>query len=286
MTALVFDCDGVLADTERYGHLPAFNATFEAHGLPVRWSEDDYAEKLRIGGGKERMASLFSDADLVREAGLPQDEQERTALLAQWHKDKTARFKALVRDGQVPARPGIARIIPAALDAGWTVAVASTSAEESVRAVLEHAVGSSTAQRIPVFAGDVVPAKKPDPAIYELTVRTLGLDREDTLVVEDSRNGLLAATGAGLPCLVTVNGYTEQERFDEAVLVVSELGDPGRPPVRVLADRAGVSPGDLLELSDLEACLAAGRQSGPGTRRPGQVEEPDEAQGLAEGGST
>ena len=40
--ALIFDCDGVLADTERYGHLPAFNQTFEEFGLPVRWSEQDY----------------------------------------------------------------------------------------------------------------------------------------------------------------------------------------------------------------------------------------------------
>ena len=271
MTALVFDCDGVLADTERYGHLPAFNATFEQHGLPVRWSEDEYAEKLRIGGGKERMASLFADAELVRSAGLPQDEQGRTALLAQWHKDKTARFKAMVRDGEIPARPGIARIITAALDAGWTVAVASTSAEESVRAVLEHAVGAEIAESIPVFAGDVVPAKKPDPAIYELAVRDLGLDKQDTLVVEDSRNGLLAATGAGLACLVTVNGYTEQERFDEAVLVVSELGDAGRPAVRVLADRADVAPGGQVELADLEACLRAGRRSGDGqSDEPGQ----------------
>jgi HAD superfamily hydrolase (TIGR01509 family) len=258
VTALVFDCDGVLADTERFGHLPAFNATFEAHGLPVRWSEDDYAEKLRIGGGKERMASLFADADLVRTAGLPTGEQERTDLLAQWHRDKTARFTALVRDGHVPARPGVARVITSALEAGWTVAVASTSAEASVRAVLAHAVGERTAEGIPVFAGDVVPAKKPDPAIYDLTVRTLGLDPAGTLVVEDSRNGLLAATGAGLACLVTVNGYTEQERFDEAVLVVSELGDPGRPPVRVLADRGPVAPGGQIELADLAACLRAG----------------------------
>jgi beta-phosphoglucomutase-like phosphatase (HAD superfamily) len=58
--ALVFDCDGVLADTERYGHLPAFNKTFEEFGLPVRWSASDYLEKLQIGGGKERMASLLT----------------------------------------------------------------------------------------------------------------------------------------------------------------------------------------------------------------------------------
>jgi HAD superfamily hydrolase (TIGR01509 family) len=258
VTALVFDCDGVLADTERYGHLPAFNATFEEHGLSVRWSEDEYAELLKIGGGKERMATLFRDPELVRGAGLPEDEQGQAQVLAQWHRSKAAHFKAMVRDGRIPGRPGIARVVRAALDAGWTVAVASTSAEESVRAVLAHAVGESTAQGIPVFAGDVVPAKKPDPAIYELAVRTLDLDRQDTLVVEDSRNGLLAATGAGLACLVTVNGYTEHERFDEAVLVVSELGDPGRPPVRVLADRGPVAPGDQIDLADLEACLRAG----------------------------
>ncbi|MBM2622031.1 HAD-IA family hydrolase [Actinoplanes sp. LDG1-06] len=248
MTALVFDCDGVLADTERYGHLPAFNATFEHFGLPVRWSEREYGEKLKIGGGKERMASLFADPAFAAAVG----DADRTELLLTWHRAKTAAFKQLVADGRIPPRPGIARIIHAALDAGWTVAVASTSAEESVRAVLENAVGPN---RIPVFAGDVVPAKKPDPAIYELTVERLGLDRADTLVVEDSRNGLLAATGAGLRCLVTVNDYTRAEDFTEAALVVSELGDPGRPPVEVLANRSAARPGDCLTLDDLRACL-------------------------------
>ncbi len=255
MTALIFDCDGVLADTERHGHLPAFNATFAAHGLPVRWTEDEYAEKLRIGGGKERMASLFADPDFVRAVGVPDDDAGRAALLATWHRDKTATFTRMVAEGAVPARPGIARIITGALDAGWTVAVASTSAEQSVRAVLEHAVGPRTAGEVPVFAGDVVPAKKPDPAIYLLTVERLGLDPADTLVVEDSRNGLLAATRAGLPCVVTVNGYTRDEAFDEAVLVVSELGDPGRPPVEVLANRGAARPGDLVTLDDLRACV-------------------------------
>ena len=36
------DCDGVLADTERHGHLPAFNRTFREFGLPVQWSEEEY----------------------------------------------------------------------------------------------------------------------------------------------------------------------------------------------------------------------------------------------------
>src|ERR1035441_9638286 len=57
--ALIFDCDGVLADTERDGHRPAFNDTFAELGLPVRWSEEEYGVKLEIAGGKERMASLL-----------------------------------------------------------------------------------------------------------------------------------------------------------------------------------------------------------------------------------
>jgi len=121
MPTLIFDCDGVLADTERYGHLPAFNATFEEFGLPSRWDEEEYAERLQVGGGKERMATLFRDPGFVEAAGIPDDEKERSDLLLKWHRTKTAHFKRMVADGELPPRPGIARLIPEALDAGWTV---------------------------------------------------------------------------------------------------------------------------------------------------------------------
>ena len=53
--ALLFDCDGVLADTERDGHRVTFNAAFAAKGLAHVWSVEEYGELLKIGGGKERM---------------------------------------------------------------------------------------------------------------------------------------------------------------------------------------------------------------------------------------
>src|SRR5207342_3060186 len=90
--SLIFDCDGVLADTERFGHLPAFNQTFEEAGLPVTWSEAEYARLVLIGGGKERMASLLTD-DFVRANGLPADAEGQAATIAAWHKRKTAIFK-------------------------------------------------------------------------------------------------------------------------------------------------------------------------------------------------
>ncbi len=153
MSALIFDCDGVLADTERDGHLPAFNRTFAEFGLPVRWSEEEYAEKLRIGGGKERMASLLTPA-FVREAGLPEDADGQRAAIAEWHARKTAIYTEMVAGGALPARPGVTRLIGEALDAGWTLAVASTSAEPSVRAVLEHVAG----RRMPPASRSCSPA--------------------------------------------------------------------------------------------------------------------------------
>jgi HAD superfamily hydrolase (TIGR01509 family) len=257
VTALIFDCDGVLADTERYGHLPAFNQTFEEFGIPVRWSEEEYGRKLEIAGGKERMASLLTD-DFVREHGLPADAEGQKAMLADWHKRKTALYTEMVASGKLPGRPGVARIVGEALDAGWELAVASTSAEASVRAVLEHVVGSDRAARFAlVLAGDVVEKKKPAPDIYLLAMERLGADPADALVIEDSRNGLLSAIGAGLTCVVTVNGYTEQEDFSEAVLVVSSLGDPGGELTRVLASRGAPPAGDHVTLDNLTACLGA-----------------------------
>ncbi len=270
--ALVFDCDGVLADTERFGHLVAFNQTFAEFGLPVRWSAADYLEKLHIGGGKERLASLLTP-EFVAAAGLPADLAGQQDAVAQWHRRKTEIYTGLVAAGAVPPRPGIARLAAEALAAGWLLAVASTSAEPSVRATLDRAVGPELARAVSVFAGDIVPRKKPAPDIYLLALDTLGLPAARVVVVEDSRNGLLAATGAGAACVITVNDFTAAEDFTEAALVVSSLGDPGGERTTVLANRSPATPGAWITLSDLASVLqpkSSARLRAGAARRPTQ----------------
>lgn len=102
--------------------------------------------------------------------------------------------------------------------------------------------------------GDAVAAKKPDPAIYELAVARLGARKAETLVIEDSRNGLLAATAAGLRCVITCSAYSAGEDFSEAELVLSSLGDPG-DPLTVIANRSAVSPDGHVTLDELAAIL-------------------------------
>jgi len=255
MRALIFDCDGVLSDTEKLGHLPAFNQTFREFGLPIQWSEEEYGRKLRIGGGKERMASSFTP-EFMASAGLSLEPGYRKQLIADLHKRKTAIYKKAVMEGRLPGRPGVRRLAQQAMTAGWALAVASTSAEESVKAVLEHVVGSDLSASFLVLAGDVVSQKKPAPDIYLLALERLGISPDEGIAVEDSRNGLSAADTAGLRCLVTLSSYTTEEDMSEALLVVSHLGEPDSP-MKILANRSLARPGTQVEVADLDMLLSS-----------------------------
>lgn len=253
MTALIFDCDGVLADTELDGHLPAFNATFAEFGLPIEWSAQQYRELVRIGGGKERIRSVLTP-DVLSAAGVDAGDEAIDDLVGRLHRRKSALYKEMVGEGRLPARPGVARLAAEARGAGWTLAVASTSAEESVRAVLEHAVGYELAGVFGVFAGDVVEAKKPAPDIYELALREIGHSPDDAVVVEDSENGVRASAAAGIRTVMTLSGTSGEDSRVGAALVVSSLGDPG-DPAKVVEDPFAIAPGDTVDVTDLSTIL-------------------------------
>eukprot|EP00986_Skeletonema_menzelii_P017117 scaffold17581_cov142-Skeletonema_menzelii.AAC.1 len=57
LEAILFDCDGVLADTERDGHRISFNIAFQENGIDESWDEQRYGKLLEVGGGKERMTA-------------------------------------------------------------------------------------------------------------------------------------------------------------------------------------------------------------------------------------
>jgi HAD superfamily hydrolase (TIGR01509 family) len=159
--------------------------------------------------------------------GWPSDVADKDALIKELHKLKTDFFLQIIESGELPSRPGVARLIDEAIAANITLAICSTSHERAVNLVAERLLGSERKGHFSaILAGDVVSKKKPDPEIYDLASQRLDLRPSECVVVEDSRNGLLAAKAAGMYCVVTTNGYTRDEDFTEADLVVSELGDP------------------------------------------------------------
>ena len=232
MKTLIFDCDGVLVDTERDGHRVAFNKAFAEKGYEIEWDIELYGKLLEVAGGKERMRHYFDNN------GWPADAADKDALIKELHKLKTDLFMQIIESGELPLRPGVARLVDEAIAANVALAICSTSNERAVNLVAGKLLGPERKARFSeILAGDVVSKKKPDPEIYNLASQRLGAEPSECVVVEDSRNGLLAAKAAGMRCLVTTNGYTKNEDFDEADLVVSELGDPPNVQVTLEAIR-------------------------------------------------
>jgi len=217
--AIFFDQDGVIIDTERDGHRVAFNDTFKHMGFDTEWDVDYYHELLQIGGGKERMKYHLKTRGFGKD--IPDDEVEE--LIKQMHLYKTDRFIELIESGSLPLRPGIHRFMNEGVEAGLTLAVTTTSNERAA-----HAIAYKVLEDIPfkfVLAGDIVAKKKPDPAIYLLAMEKAGVQPQECLVIEDSRNGVLAAKAAGMHVVATSNFYTQREDLSDADVIVTALGD-------------------------------------------------------------
>jgi HAD superfamily hydrolase (TIGR01509 family) len=241
LKALIFDVDGTLADTERDGHRPAFNAAFVELGLNWHWDEALYGELLAVTGGKERIK--FYVESFLPPARRPQNLDQ---VAADIHRIKTRCYTELVSKGALPLRPGVRRLLEEARAAGLRLAIATTTTPANVTALLRHSLGEGTESWFDVIAaGDIVPAKKPAPDIYVWALNALKLAPAECLAFEDSGNGIRASLGAGIPTLVTVNGYTLEDQFDGALAVISDLGEPDRVCQVLSGDLQGKTMIDL-----------------------------------------
>jgi len=218
--AVFFDQDGVVIDTEKDGHRVAFNETFKEFGYNFQWDVNKYHELLQIAGGKERMRHYFHTEGLF--VDLKPDEEDE--LIKRLHKRKTEIFIRLIESGKLPLRPGVKRLMKEAMDRGLIVGICTTANERAANAIAKGILKEIKFEF--VLAGDVVSKKKPDPEIYLFALKITGLKPEECLVIEDSRNGVLAAKEAGMHAVATTNIYTENEDLSEADIVVTCLGEP------------------------------------------------------------
>lgn len=225
LKALLFDVDGTLADTERDGHLVAFNLTFEEEGLDWNWSDELYGKLLAVTGGKERMRYYLDEFNQTTS-----QRDDMADFITHLQARKTQHYVALLNEGRISLRPGVRRLLEEAREQNMRMAISTTTSVENVSALLKNSLGEGSESWFEVIAaGDIVPKKKPAPDIYQYTLEKLQLQANECIAFEDSENGFKSAAGAGVKSIITINDYTKDHDFNGAVIVLDQFGEPDAP---------------------------------------------------------
>jgi HAD superfamily hydrolase (TIGR01509 family) len=214
---LIFHVDGTLAETESV-HRCAFNAAFREAGIAWYWDVRTYKRLLQVTGGKERIRAFARS----RPPRLILSDHSIACL----HRRKTAHYTRLIAQHACLLRPGVEPFIRDALSRGQTLAIATTTTFDNVDALLRAALAPDwRAHFAAVVAGDDVARKKPAPDVYLEVLARLQRPASDCLAIEDSANGLKAATSASIATLITRSEYFRDDDFSEAMAVFDELAD-------------------------------------------------------------
>src|SRR5437867_824075 len=202
-TAVIFDMDGVLVDSEPLG-MEAMRRVMARQGVPYTEADNNEfvgrttLEECRILKARHRLEA--DERDLTR---------QYVEILV-----------GLIHEGPRPM-PGVPDVLGELLTAGYRMALAS-SAEPVVIATNLDALDLGRFFEA-IVSGTEVARGKPAPDVFLETAKRLGLPAPRCLVVEDSRNGLLAAKAAGMACAVVPCANTRQQDFREADYRLSAL---------------------------------------------------------------
>jgi HAD superfamily hydrolase (TIGR01509 family) len=218
--SLLWDVDGTLAETERDGHLQAFNQAFEALGLPWRWSEQRYGELLAVAGGRERLLH-----DMQCRGRGPTRPEERQALAERVHHLKNELYARIVAGGDVPLRAGVRELLDDCGRARMRLGIVTTTSRSNVEALLKTHLGKDWESKFAtVVCAQEAPKKKPHPQAYLLALESLKLRPHEAVALEDAEAGVAAARAAGVPVIVTRSHYFAAAEVQGALAVGPSLG--------------------------------------------------------------
>jgi beta-phosphoglucomutase len=207
ITAIVFDFDGVLADTERL-HLRAIQDALAAHGQAL--DDRTYFERYLGYGDRDVFVNL------ARETGWPLDETQLAALMSL--KADRYRHHLAAGDALYAGAPACVRC----LGDRYLLAIASGS----LRGEIEHILAASRLREPfrAIVGADDVAAGKPSPEPYLTAARLLGIDPGSAVAIEDSRWGLESAQAAGMRTIGVTTTYPA-DVLGDADVVVDSLGE-------------------------------------------------------------
>ena len=223
MYGLVFDVDGVIADTEAVNARASIKAFAEVLGVEGVRRRDFEAG---LGRGAEeyvRAAARVHGLDLS-------DTQVAAVTLA-----RQKNFLTILMQQRLPAFPGVSELMTAALEhSEFRVAIATSSTREKSEAALQAA--GIPYPRMAYITGSDVRHKKPHPELFLTAAKAMGVSPSACVVIEDAPDGVAAAKAADAKCIAVTNSTTA-EKLAQADLVVASLAEIDIGTVVALIER-------------------------------------------------
>lgn len=219
---LIFDVDGVIADTEPLNARVTIRVLKDMFGLRGVVDEDFAAG---IGRGAEAYVKAGAKAHGVQltdgQAQVAAQVRERYLIEA-------------LHQEPLPAFPGVLKLIQAGLDdPNFRLAIATSASRELSQAILESA--GVPYQRMAYVSGSEVKKKKPDPDLFLTAAKRMSLPPGRCIVFEDAPSGVQAAGAAGARCIAVTNSVPAEE-LSEADVVCNSLERIDLAAIRSLID--------------------------------------------------
>jgi HAD superfamily hydrolase (TIGR01509 family) len=208
---LIFDVDGVIADTEAVNARASIEMFEELFGVKGVRREDFEAG---LGRGAE---AYVQAAAKVHGLKLTPEQLEEAAQVRQ------QKFLEILEDEPLPPYPGVLELMEEALAAkDYSVGIATSSTRRKSEAVLKSA--KIPYHRMAYISGSQVSRKKPDPQLFQLCADEMNVPNARCLVIEDAPDGVEAALAAGSRCIAVTNS-TIADKLATADLVVDSLAE-------------------------------------------------------------
>ena len=210
LKAVIFGSIGSFSETSRI-QLESFNEALSQNGLKQQWDEKEYIEFLKIQGGLNRLKKVFPESS-------PQ-------VLEKIHSDKTRLFQQKLAEGESFLRTGFESFCEMLLQNNILIGLASTTFLDSIDAILKSLNTISRENFTFIGHQGLTQRQKPDPEIYEMALREMGVKKDEVLAFEDTRLSLMSPIHAGIKTIAIPGELSSGQDFSEATLVIQEYSD-------------------------------------------------------------
>lgn len=210
LKAVIFGSIGSFSQTSRI-QLESFNEALSQNGLKQQWDEKEYIEFLKIQGGLNRLKQVFPESS-------PQ-------VLEKIHSDKTRLFQQKLAEGESFLRTGFEAFCEMLLQNNILIGLASTTFLDSIDAILKSLNTISRENFAFIGHQGLTQRQKPDPEIYEIALREMGVKKEEVVAFEDTRLSLMSPIHAGIKTIAIPGELSSGQDFSEATLVIQQYSD-------------------------------------------------------------